>query len=238
MCTCQDTVDALTGIKGELEKMNISLGIIAGSGGTSAPQPIEILSDISDGFAASVDEENLDYSAARNGTAQFIGASAPLYLGQAFAVGEYFVYESFLNFNLLAAGCQAGQTCSEVHLSLCCESDQSTTDFVAEVRAKNWGDSFPTDISTVWVAGGNLAALPLLASLSTAGLATGIATEFVENGTALKDAVTAALAGDGVLRMMIVSSRTTNNVTPTGDEYVSFGARDSSIKPKLTVTAS
>lgn len=199
---------------------------------------LTVYSGAADGHITSSDDDP-NYANARAGTPSFSftastgGATATT--GQRFPSGlQYDVMQSFHNFDVSAI--PAGATIDAVELAIWPTSDQSATDFTIQARTKDWGAALTT---ADWTAGASLSGLTLLATLSTAGLSTGAYQAFTENGTALRDAVAAALAGDGVVRVMLSSDRTAAGTTPTGNEFVIYSSADeagTTQDPKLTIT--
>lgn len=193
-----------------------------------------IYSATSDGRILSSGE--FAYSAARNGEEGLAvdSAASSLNVGQQF-VDEFFVYEAFLNFDVSSL---SGSTIDSATLSLWLVVDASTTDFTIEARARNWGDTLE---SGDWVAGGSLSGLTLLASISTSGIGATGAYKPLTSEAALLTAIATAAAGDGILRLMLCSSRTTGNNEPTGNEFVTVSSADetgTTQDPKLDITYS
>ena len=195
-----------------------------------------VYSATTDGQISSSDDEAGNYSIARNGTGVLTPntLSATINPGQRLVGGaEYQVIEGFLSFDVSAL---AGATVTEATLSLWLVTDSSTTDFTIEARTHDWGATLTT---ADYVAGGNLAGKTLLASLTTVGIGTGAYVTLTNESTNLVDAITAALAGAGVVYVVLCSSRTTGNNAPTGNEFVTMSAADeagTTQDPKLDIT--
>lgn len=190
-----------------------------------------VFSATSDGYIRS--SEQFSYSDARNGT----GVGLDAITGTTFRVGqlfdeEYFVYEGFLNFDVSAV---AGSTIDSATLSLWLVTDSSTTDFTVEARARNWGDTLTSDD---FVAGGSLSGLTLLASIGSSGIGATAAYKALTSEAALLTAIASAAAGDGILRLLLCSSRTTGNNSPGGLEYIICSSADhagTTQDPKLDI---
>lgn len=206
----------------------------------SSPTETTLYALASDGQISSTDDGGDVYATARDGTGTLTPATGgtTANAGQRYIAGTttYLVYEAFFNFDLLAAGISAGANVSAAVLSFWLVTDGSVTDFTAEARTQNWGDTLTT---ADWVPGADLAGKTLLASLTTAGLSTGAYFNLIESGTNLQTAIETALAGDGILRMVVCSSRTTGNNAPTGIELIALSSTNeagTTQDPKLVVT--
>lgn len=182
-----------------------------------------IYSDTADGEISSYSDP-ANYSTSRAGsnlTATTGGGS--ITVGQ--EVNDYAIYEAFVSFNTSSV---VGSP-SVATLSLRGVGNSSDTDFIVEARAHDWGASLTT---ADWVAGGSLSALTLLASYNTTGWTTSGYNDFTSESAFL------ANIGASSTRILLCSSRLTNNNTPTGLEWVSFyPAEDATRDPKLFVTA-
>lgn len=185
-----------------------------------------------------VRSRNATYSTARAGSTLLADDTSTTFtVGQRLAAGTYFLFEGFLRYDLFAAGLLSTDTVSAATLELYLTADNSTADFNLECRERDWGTSLTT---TDWVAGGSLSGLTLLATLASSGIgSTGAFKAFTESGSNLVSAINTALAGDGVLKLILCPDNLTNNVAPTGDEYLVFSSADASgtsQDPKLSVT--
>lgn len=204
----------------------------------SGPPPVTVYSNTSDGY---IYVENASYATARSGggvSKTLDSTGTQMTVGQDLNGAIYIVDECFLNFDLFAAGFSSGNVCSDAVLSFYITFQSVAQNFTVEVRSRDWGNTLEL---ADFVAGDSLAGLTLLASRSTP-LTTNVYFDLTENGTALKNAITAALAGDGVLRLIVVSDRVTNNNIPgASNEFVNIAtANDTSgtKDPRLVVTAS
>lgn len=125
-------------------------------------------------------------------------------------------YEYVVGFDLATV---TGTTVSAATLRLNLSSDFSTTDFTIEARTSAYGASIGTED---FIAGASLGSATLLASIATSGIGSAGYKSLTESGTALRDAITTARAGDNVLRVIVTSSRqrTETSITLPATEYV------------------
>ena len=182
-----------------------------------------------DGYLLGAD--NTVYSAAREGTTTVGYNLAALIAGQ-YGAGSYACYESFIAFD--TSSIPDGATITQVELSLYLTDDKSDTDFTVQVRPKTWTGSGLTPAD--WVAGADIDALTLLATLNSSGIgATGAYKTFAENGSNFR----AAINKTGNTELILTSSRHAAGNTPTGYEYLVFQDADNAgtdQDPKLVVT--
>ncbi len=168
-------------------------------------------------------------SAAPGGTL-LVGTGYVFQFGDTYtpAYEDFNCRESFLDFDLSSLT----GTVSSATLSLGLNADFSSLDFTVEARLRDWGGTLT---AADWVPGADLAALTLLATLSTAGIgAAGSYKTMIETGTALRDAVIAA--GAGTLRMVLNSDLLRSTTPPSQNEYVGFEHwNHATLKPKLVV---
>jgi hypothetical protein len=155
------------------------------------------------------------YTPARNGDDSLLVVSAS-FVGQEGTydpdAGSYgaFVYQTFVEFDTSGGGTVTGG----VALKLWLANDYSTTDFTIEAYVRDFGTSITT---ADWINSTDVAALtPLAASVSTAGIGTGVATTLTLSGTVLQDAINTG----GTTRIVLVSSRNRGGNTPTNAESV------------------
>lgn len=182
---------------------------------------------------------NATYSNAREGTgtisANTTGANQNV--GQRLFAGTYTCWELFFNFDLIGAGIPASTVATSASLTFDINNDLSTTDFTLEARTKDWGASLTT---ADWVAGSAQSGQQLLASISTSGIANPFTmTNYVSGTDRLLDAVNNALAGDGILRIMLCSDRHGSGTTPSGNEYLILYTADqtgTTNDPRISVT--
>lgn len=205
---------------------------------------ITVYSGTADGWLQSSDNNgDGNYEGARDGSVNLVADTTGVILrvGQRFAAaagGRYFVYEAFLNFDLFAAGLLSTDTVSAVTLSMWPTTDLSTTDFTVEAWSNNWGATLTT---ADWINCALVETAPVIATRATSDISTGSYNDFTEVGTSLKDAISTALAGDGVLRIALVSDNTRLDAGPFGNEYVEFSSADetgTTQDPKLVITYS
>jgi len=202
-----------------------------------------VYSDTSDATLLSLDgvDDEYDpvggaYPPARAGTGSdlfdYLGVSSTLaYVGQYCGTWAYvpYVWETFLGFD--TSSIPDGDTVSAAVLRVTSYADSSTTDFDIQARLRDWG----TTVTTAdWVAGADLSGLTLLGSYATSSGFT------ANTGYDLSDTAMAANVNKtGSTRMLLCSSRTTNNNAPTTPEYVGTYSSDytgTTRDPKLTVT--
>ncbi len=174
----------------------------------------------------------VSYAAAILGSGLTVETAAYLNLGQTFNSDEtafWLLCLLFVEFNVSSIS----GTVSSATLAFDVQADSSETDFIAEARTRDYGASLTT---ADWItSGAALAALTLLTSLNTSGMPGSGYADFTESGSALRDAVTAAKAGSGLLRMVICSSRQRGLNEPSGNELISLRGPSATNKPRLTV---
>ena len=179
-----------------------------------------------DGHANS---QNVTYSTARAGSS-LTSSTTLIYVGQ---VSGYNCLEGFIAFDTSSIPDDA--TITQVELSLYLVSDGSDTDFTVQVHPKTWT---PSGLTTAdYVPGADIAALTLLASLSSSGIgATGAHKTFTENGSNFRNAINKT----GNTELLLASSRHSSGNVPTGNEYLWFASEASyagtATDPKLVVT--
>jgi hypothetical protein len=152
------------------------------------------------------------------------------YAGRDVAAGTYYVFDLYASFD--TAVVPDDDVITDVVLSLNLEEDGSTTDFTMEARLFDWGASLTT---ADWVNGADLAALPLLATLPTAGIgATGAFKDFTS-----ESAFIGAINSTGSTRMLICCAGK-RSATPNADsEYLKFTPGNDgteALRPLLTIT--
>lgn len=208
------------------------------SGGLIPVEPVDVtlFAEASDGELVSSHDGG--YTPARDGTGN-LGVTATddgttISLGQRESGGQFWVWVDFFNFDV--SSISAGSTIDSATLSVYLTSDSSTTDFTIEARSHDWGNTLE---SGDWVPGANLSGLTLLASLGTNGIGATDEYKALTSEAALAMAIESAIAGDGVLRLLLCSSRTTNDNAPIGLEAVVISSADevgTTQDPKLDVT--
>jgi hypothetical protein len=149
---------------------------------------------------------NATYTTARSGS-NLSGPGSGITVGQIWNSGPLFaINEAFVEFDLSSLPPLA---VDGVELRGQVTSSLVNTAFTIEARARDFGPSLTT---ADWVAGASLSGLTLLASVAAPG-STGPIT--FTNEAALMTAINTARAGDGILRMILHSSRTRTNNAPT-----------------------
>lgn len=177
------------------------------------------------GIAAGADDWCLEsrgasQAAAADGTGgQFVdrGGQGSLYAGQTTAGATYYAYQSFLRFDTRAI--PAGSTISSVVLQASQNDDSSLTDFTFEARAFDWTPPIAPGLAS-WRTRAQLTALPLRATMPTAGLpAPGQLFTFTSDPS-----FTGGINAGGYTGLVICSGRTRAGVVPTGNEYAALRA--------------
>lgn len=168
-----------------------------------------VFSDTADGY---VQCSNADYATARSGAGSRVQNSVDdtLYVGQQFTGSTYVVSQLFIQFDLSSVG-----SISSVTFSARMENDFSTTDFTINVRSYDWGGTVST---ADFIDGSLLSANTLLATFDTSTTALNSYQNFVDSALLANVAST--------YRMMMCSSRTESNTTPTGNEYMGITSRN------------
>jgi hypothetical protein len=184
-----------------------------------------VYADTSDGKIIS---EDATYSTCRAGAAlsQTTNATADR-VGQ---LTGYECHELFFRFD--TSSIPDTDTVDSAVFSLDGNTDASTTDFTMEARASAWGATLTT---ADWVAGADLGALTLLASLSTASYSAGYM-DFTSDA-----AFPANVSKTGYTELLVCSSRHRVGTAPTGNEYVVVTMADTAgttTDPKLVVVHS
>lgn len=169
------------------------------------------------------------YSSARAGSGTLSEDAGVHEIGQDF-VGDYYCYQSFITFLTSSLG---SDTVSQVDFALYGQGDYSTTDFTIECREYSaWDRSLSTGD---FIAGASLSSQTLLASRSSSGFTTSGYNTFTESGTNFQSAIN----GSGYTSIICASANQTNNVAPTGAEWVRCRDADTvgtTQDPKLTIT--
>lgn len=199
---------------------------VVASGGSFTVHPTAASGYISS--SSSIDP-TFAYSGVGSSMAALAGSQC--FLGQ-FTDGEiplWECYETCYNFDLSGV---TGTTCTAGTFSSGFVSNNSDIEFIMEMRGYNWGDTLTTGD---FVSNAVLGANTLYCSLSTSGINTTTYQAFTESGSALRDAITAAIGG--TLRVMINSSEHRLGNDPGGNSSVIFEAYNSATrKPKLEIT--
>lgn len=110
-----------------------------------------------------VRSSNATYLTARSGANLMTDSSG--YVGRDVDTGTYYLNQSYISFDTSSIPDEA--IVSSAVLSVYYAENVSTTDFTVEARLKDWGAALGTDD---FVAGADLAALPLLATFATSAI--------------------------------------------------------------------
>jgi hypothetical protein len=168
------------------------------------------------------------YATARGGANLMTDANG--YFGQDLDTGTYYLGHAMLAFDCPGAGLPAGALITAATLTL----KQAVTvghaqDFTVQARAKDWGASVGTED---WVAGADMGALTLLATLDTANAPTANTAYAM---TSL-DALLAAISTTAVTRILLTSDRFVAGTTPSTHEFMMIllgGDATQANRPKL-----
>lgn len=207
---------------------------------TVAPNPLgwntngtvtTVFSATGDGYVISRDDAGLTYAAARNGTGAPIDTfttEPDIYLGQQLNPNPQ-INLVYFRFDTSTIG--AGQTVSAVDASLWGVFDGGTQAFTLEMRTYDYGAALT---SADYQPGATYAALPLLASKTSATMASGSYNLFTDSGL-FPDAIQVA----GFTGIVVGSSRFAGNNAPAGAEYWGVASADevgTVNDPKLVIT--
>lgn len=176
---------------------------------------------------------NNTFATARAGTGCYIDSvSAENHeIGCSYFAPTYYLNELGLPFDTSALG--AGATISSAVLALYGKADGSTTDFTIECAAYDFGAAIDTGD---WQDGTELAALTIVATLSTAGFSTSGYNNFSDSGPGLASVINKT----GTTRLFLWHPKIRTGVAPTGSEYVDVWsaneAQTGERRPQLTIT--
>ena len=135
-------------------------------------------------------------------------------IGQYVSGGNYSCFESFIDFDTQSI--PDTDTVSAVAMVLEPYADNSATDFLIQIRVRDWGTSLTT---ADWVAGADLSALTLVAQLDTdTNWPVGNDRTMINFGTNFVDNINKT----GSTRLILHSERHSLNTTPTGREDVDY----------------
>lgn len=170
----------------------------------------------------------VSYAAARGGSGATADTSATYFrVGQRLVIGQYYLYEGFLPFDLSGIG--GGEEASDVTLSLDGVANGSTTDDTFEVHEQAFG----TLTSADWQSGDAYNAATPLATWNTSGYSAGY-NAFTSDGSFVT-----SLDLSATFEMIVISSRHVDNSAPSSQDYVDFASANAggtSTDPKLDVT--
>ncbi len=147
-------------------------------------------------------------------------------VGQELNAGTYYIYQACIGFDTSSVS----GTVSSATLDLFIHNDQSATDFTIEARTADWASAVTV---ADYIVGGDIAALPLRASLATSGITTGQYNSFTS------DSSFPGSIGSSV-KLMLFSDRNRTANAPSGAEYIGFRTGDmtpqATYAPRLTIT--
>jgi hypothetical protein len=165
-----------------------------------------------------------NYTNARNGSGTISTSTQPR-TGQFRLTVAYYVYEAFLDFDTSVL---SGKSIVSATLEGYLQAVYIDTAFTAQARLRNYGASLTTGD---WVAGGSLSALTSLATLASGDATVSAWNEFTDV------ALAANLNTTGNTRILICSSRTVSNSSPSAStsEYFVFPTPDGTNSFRLIV---
>lgn len=148
-----------------------------------------------------------------------------LQVGQELYLGVYYIYQGCIGFDTSSVS----GTITSVTLDLYVSGDVSDTDFTVEARTADWAS---TVTGADYIAGGDISALPLRATLATSGITLNAYNSFTsESGFA-------ASIGSSV-KLMLFSDRNRAGTAPSGAESIGVGSGDrtpqATYAPRLTI---
>ena len=165
------------------------------------------------------------YSTARS-TAYDVYAAGALNVGQFKSDLDYYCMEAFLNFD--TSEIPEGAEIISAVLKLYGSVDNTTTDFILEARAHDWGDLLA---NSDWVPGADLGDSTLVAHHATSGgWATDAYTEFTD------DDLAAHIVKGGTTRLLICSDRHRAGTQPSGREDGGFHSAEQTGAPERRPT--
>jgi hypothetical protein len=188
-----------------------------------------IYADTSDGYLGS--ESGTSYADARSaaGTVTvYEAAVTTIRVGQELDGSQYGVFLGYLSFDTSSIG--DSEEVGTPVLSLYGDGDNSATDFTVEVFVYDWGATLGT---------GDWQGTSLGGLTKVATKATSAGWGFSYNDLTAEVAFAANINKTGDTRLVIGSSRTRGNNSPSGAEYVNFRSSDftgTDRDPKLVVT--
>lgn len=199
-----------------------ALTIASAGGETSWGQTIQsttLYSSTADGYVSSTSGT---YSVARAAGLLAADTTGTIAVGQGLG---YTCYEGFIDFD--TSSISATATILSAALTMTVAGDSSTTDFVIEARAYDWGAGLTT---ADFVHGDALGGLPLLAECNTGTM--GATANFNSYAAFLTN-----ISAGSTTRIVLASNRQRAAVTPTGSEFVTLNSGNAgSGKPTLTIT--
>lgn len=176
------------------------------------------------------------YANARDGTGNPVSIDSTstdtsVKAGQTLTGGTRFVWQAFEAFD--TSSIPDGDVVMSASLQLYGVTDQSSTEFTLEARAKDWGAAVDTGD---WTTGAGLASLARLATFDTTpGWSTAGYNTFTEDGANFRNGIDKA----GTTRMVLVSNRSVGSgVDPIQNERVYWYTSDqagTTNDPKLVI---
>lgn len=173
---------------------------------------------------------NTAYTSARAGFSLAVspeGDDTELYVGQMKEGLSFAVREAFLSFDTSSIPDDA--TIVDVDLIITGGSFGPAVTDTFEARLFDWSTSVTT---ADWIAGANLGNHTLVATFDSANWASGVASTWVENGTAFRTGINKS----GVTRLVLSQARHRLGTRPTGVERMLIEGADGPTPPQLVVT--
>lgn len=174
---------------------------------------------------AEIRSGNGTYSVARAGTGTLQlqpSTGTSLRLGQWNSAGVHWIAEGFVNFDV--SGILSGTAVTAAAIKFRLDGDLTIgSEFDLQVRLNDWGDTLTTGD---WVPGADLSSKSLLASIDTTAIGSTGQLKTMTEESGLAGAIEDAVAGDGILRTVWVSSRTTDGNAPSTSsfEYITISS--------------
>jgi hypothetical protein len=135
--------------------------------------------------------------------------------------GDYACDLAYANIDLLGGGVPSGATVTSATIDVYVPSrDTSGGDYTLQACGYDWGAAL-TDAD--FVPGATAAGLTVYAEKSTASIPDTTYDSLTSVSTNLADAIATALAGDGILRLVILSKDFRDDVAPAGPMYLRIG---------------
>lgn len=184
-----------------------------------------VYADESDGHIQSFAASN--YAGSVAGSNLTVNTTGNLVVGQG-APLTFLIYQSFVSFDTSAIDDDG--VINSVALALDGNTDNSTTDFVAEARTYDWSTSLDTGD---WRTPAQLSGLTRVATWNSSGYSSGYNT-FSEDGLNFRGVINKS----GSTRLVLCSAENTSQSQPTTDEYVQFTSANqagTTEDPRLTI---
>lgn len=177
------------------------------------------------------------YTVARNGTGTLdVGVD-----GSGVSIGQYYgapsfysCYLGYANIDLLGGGVPSDADITSALIEVYVTSrDTAGGDFTLQACGYDWGASL-TDAD--FVPGATAAGLTVVAEKSTASIPGATYDALTNVSTNLADAITTALAGDGILRLVLLSKDFRDDVAAAGAMYVVLGTVSETHPVRLSIS--